>query len=255
MKLCIWCSKKENFVTFNKIAHTIPQSLGGKNICKNVCDDCNEYFGRKEFGKPAVEIALKEVLNISKYLLLTQHKEIKLKRFKSEYFVFDYKNNRRFFKFKMSYKLKPNFQKEFGRRFRRGLFKVYLEERERQIGDAHHERFNFIRDFARYDLSDYPIFIQKPKFQGIFYNTNDVLSPEIRFTEFSEEIDKTFRYYNYPIMGHNFVIPTSNQLMQERFDSYKNHLIRTDDAIGTELIMIENIENLDFRFEFMNDSK
>lgn len=79
MKLCIWCSKKENFVTFNKIAHTIPQSLGGKNICKNVCDDCNEYFGRKEFGKPAVEIALKEVLNISKYLLLTQHKEIKLK--------------------------------------------------------------------------------------------------------------------------------------------------------------------------------
>ena len=126
----------------------------------------------------------------------------------------------------MSYKLKLNFQKEFGRRFRRGLFKVYLEERERQIGDANHDRFNFIREFARFDLNDYPIFIQKPRFKGIVYNTNDLLSQEIRFTEYSDEIDEKFRYYSYPLMGHNFVIPTSNQFMKERFNSHKDHLIK-----------------------------
>ena len=63
MKVCIWCSKSEDIVNFNKIAHTIPQSLGGNHICKNVCDSCNEYFGNKEFGKPAIEITLKEVFS------------------------------------------------------------------------------------------------------------------------------------------------------------------------------------------------
>lgn len=254
MKKCIWCSKTENYTTFNKLAHTIPKSLGGKLICENVCDSCNEYFGKKEFGKPAIEVALKEVLNISKYLLLTQHKEQKLKRFKSEYFVFNYKSSRRYFKFKMSYKLKHNFQKEFGRRFRRGLFKVFLEERERQLGDGHDERFNFIREFARYDLNDHPIYIQIPKFKAVFYNTNDLITPQIRFTDYSDEIDRKFRYYNYPLMGHNFVIPISNQFMEERFKSYKNHLIESNDPIGTELFEIQNIENLDFRFEFMNEN-
>lgn len=255
MKRCIWCSKTENHTKFDKKAHTIPQSLGGKHICENVCDACNEYFGNKEFGKPAIEVALKEVLNISKYLILSQHKEIKLPKFKSEYFIFNYKNNNRLFKFKMGYKLKHNFQNEFGRRFRRGLFKVYLEERERQIGDANDDRFNFIREFARYNFNNYPIYIKKPKFPGIVYNIHDLLSPQIRFTEYSEEIDRKYRYYDYPLMGHYFVIPTSNQFMQERFNSYENYLIRKNDAIGTQLILVDNIENIDFRFEFMSDKK
>lgn len=72
MKKCIWCSKTEQTVTFHKPAHTFPQSMGGKNICENVCDLCNKFFGDKESGFPAVEIALKEILNLSKYILLNQ---------------------------------------------------------------------------------------------------------------------------------------------------------------------------------------
>lgn len=252
MKICIWCSKNENYVTFKKLAHTIPQSLGGKLICENVCDPCNEFFGRKERGLPAVEIALKEVLNTSKYLLLTQHKEISLGRFKSEYFNFNYKNNSRTFKFKMGYKLRPNFQREFGRRFRRGIYKVFLEERERQIKDAHDDRFNFMREFSRYDLNDYPVYVQVPKFKAVFYNTEDLLLPQIRFTDYSDEVDKEFRFYSYPLMGHSFVIPTSNQFMNERLDAYSKHLQKTDDSFGTQLMPINNIEQLDFRFNYMN---
>lgn len=252
MKKCIWCSKTENYTTFNKLAHTIPQSLGGKFTCKNVCDKCNEYFGKKEFGLPAVEIALKEVLNTSKYLLLTQHKELRLNRYKSEYFVFNYKNERTF-KFKMGYKLKPNFQREFAKRFRRGIYKVFLEERERQLGDAHDERFNYIREFSRYNLNDYPVYIQKPKFKAVFYNTEDLLVPQIRFTKHSDEVDKNFRFYSYPLMGHSFVIPTSNQFMSERLTTYKKHLIQSNDPFGLELIEIDKVENIDFRFQYMND--
>ncbi|MDR6372343.1 hypothetical protein J2795_002998 [Chryseobacterium bernardetii] len=252
MKICIWCSKNEDHVTFEKLAHTIPQSLGGKLVCENVCDSCNEFFGRKEHGLPAVEIALKEVLNTSKYLLLTQHKEIRLSRFKSEYFNFNYKSNPRTFKFKMGYKLRPNFQREFGRRFRRGIYKVFLEERERQIGDAHDERFNFMREFSRFDLNDYPVYVQVPKFKAILYNTEDLLIPQIRFTDHSDEMDKEFRFYSYPLMGHSFVIPTSSQFMDERLSAYIKYLRKTEDPFGSELISLDNIEQLDFRFNYMN---
>jgi len=250
MKLCIWCSKSEKTVSFNKLAHTFPQSMGGKNICTNVCDDCNKFFGDKQSGFPAVEIALKEVLNLSKFLLLQKDDLSKNQRLKSEYFNFNIQN--RVFKFKLKYKLRKNFQQEFGRRFRRGLFKVFLEERERQIGDAHNERFNFIREFSRYNLNDYPIYYIQPKFGAIFYNLDDVKSPIIRFTEHSDKVDKEYRFYSYPINGHNFVIPTSNQFMEERLKSYKRHIQTSDNAFGTRLIPIENIEDLDFRFDYMN---
>lgn len=120
----------------------------------------------------------------------------------------------------MGYKLRPNFQREFGRRFRKGIYKVFLEERERQIKDAHDDRFNFMREFSRYDLNDYPVYVKIPKFKAVFYNTKDLLLPQIRFTDYSNEVDKEFRFYSYPLMGNSFVIPTSNQFMNERLDAY-----------------------------------
>ncbi|OYU78844.1 MAG: hypothetical protein CFE23_16690 [Flavobacterium sp. BFFFF1] len=148
MKKCIWCSKTELDTTFRKAAHTFPQSLGGKNTCDNVCDSCNHFFGNKTEKMPSVEIALKEVLNLSKYLLLANAGKIK-SRFKSEYFDFNIKTMK--VKFKMKYQLRENFQSNFARLFRRGIYKVFLEERERLRKDAHDSRYDFIREFARYD--------------------------------------------------------------------------------------------------------
>jgi HNH endonuclease len=45
MKKCIWCCRTEETATFITKAHTIPQSIGGKFICENVCDKCNDFFG------------------------------------------------------------------------------------------------------------------------------------------------------------------------------------------------------------------
>ena len=250
MKYCIWCSRKENSVKFDNLAHTFPQSLGGKNICINVCDDCNKYFGDKQNKFPAIEIALKEVLNLSKHLLLSEIDLKNKQRFKSEYFIFNHKS--RVLKFKPKYLFRRGFQQEFGRRFRRGVFKVYLEERERIIGDAHDDRFNFIREFARYDLNDYPLYVQKPKFGIIVGNIDDIKNPQFRFTEHNFDIDREYRFYSYMINGHSFVIPTTNQFMKERLKNYQKFLIETDNPFGIELIQIQNIEDLDFRFKYMN---
>lgn len=68
MKRCIWCLKKEDEVLFDKKSHILPQNLGSKEICIDVCDPCNEYFGEKTGkDKPSIDIALKEMLILSKY--------------------------------------------------------------------------------------------------------------------------------------------------------------------------------------------
>lgn len=251
MKKCIWCSKNENHVTFDKLAHTFPQSLGGKNICKNVCDICNKYFGDKERTYPAIEIALKEVLNLSKYLLINQTNEISKKRFKSEYF--DFRPNSGTLKFKMKYQLRENFQLEFARRFRRGVYKVFLEERERQKKDAHDNRYDFIREFARYNLGDYPVYSLKPKFKAIIFSMPDIINPEIRFTDYSEKIDKEYRFYSYAFLAHNLAFPTHRTLFPERLKLYKEFLIKDDSPFGNQLTEIKYIENLDFRFNYMKE--
>ncbi|MFM0367804.1 HNH endonuclease [Paraburkholderia aspalathi] len=54
-RLCRFCGKRPPEVTFRKIAHAIPQSLGNDSLFSAYeCDDCNEKFGKSienDFGK------------------------------------------------------------------------------------------------------------------------------------------------------------------------------------------------------------
>ncbi len=250
MKTCIWCRKNENQVTFDKKAHTIPQSLGGEKICENVCDKCNHYFGSPQPNLPAIELVLKEMLNISRFYLLNAANSVPNdKRYKSEYFNINW--NKFQIKMKPRYSLKSGFQKKLGRQFRKAMFKVFLEERERQREDALSDRFNFIREFARYDLGDYPIYIQLPKFKAIFAAMPDVENPQIRFTEHSDEMDIKFRIYGYQLLGHNFLIPTSPLFEELCRDSFLKYLHETDDPFGQSIKRIENAEDIDYTFKYV----
>lgn len=108
MKQCIWCNRKEHDTSFKTLAHTFPQSIGGKKICKNVCDECNFAFGRKQQFQPSVDIAVKEIFNISKNIISTNTKQFQKNRFKSEYFKIDIEKRK--ITLKPKYKLKSNFQ-------------------------------------------------------------------------------------------------------------------------------------------------
>lgn len=155
---------------------------------------------------------------------------------------------------KIKYQLRANFQLEFGRRFRRGVYKVFLEERERQKNDAHDNRFDFIRSFERYNLSDYPVYYLKPKFKALFISMPDIINPQIRFTEHSDQIDKIYRFYSYDFLRHNLVIPTTSNFIKERLNIFKDYLIKDDSPFGKELIEINYIEVLDFRFKHLEDN-
>lgn len=45
--VCLFCGKKQGETDFTKVAHTISESLGNKNLfTKDECDKCNELFGQ-----------------------------------------------------------------------------------------------------------------------------------------------------------------------------------------------------------------
>lgn len=168
-------------------------------------------------------------------------------RYKSEYFNINAKG----ISIKPRFKLRNDFQEKLGRQFKRAVFKVFLEEREKQRHDALDDRFNFIREFARYDLCDYPIYYFTPKFGAIFYSKPDTISPMIRFTESSDLLDEEFRVFEYGIMSHNFCIPTS-RIYDLKIEDYKKHLVKTDHPFGLKLIDIKRVTDIDFTFQFMN---
>lgn len=248
MKQCIWCRKTENVITFNKRAHTFPDSLGGKNICKDVCDECNDYFGRRNRDSVGIEIVFKEALNLSKAILLknTNNKYW----FRSEFFIVDWKN--RIISRKPKYTLHAGFQEKMGRQFRRGMFKVFLEERQCQCQDALDDRYNFIREFARYDIGDYPIFRHKPKLPLLLFSSPDVETPIMRFTEESEKIDAEYRLFGYLIMAHYFEIPTS-RTFEWTLGNYLKKIKKENHPFGVELIPISRLEDVDFSFKFLHE--
>ena len=55
---------------------------------------------------------------------------------------------------------------------------MFLEEVERQKGDGHNPKFNFIRDFARHDKGDYPVFYFERLNGIILMVKNWVIRPE-----------------------------------------------------------------------------
>src|SRR5690606_38274853 len=127
-------------------------------------------------------------------------------RFKSEYFNLNIEKRR--ITIKPRYKFKPQFQANFARSFGRGIYKIYLEERERIFGDAKSEEFNFIREFSRYNLNDIPLYYLKPKVPIIFVDKNQFVNPEMKFTEYHHKLHNNFRLYEFYYGGYNYLLHT-----------------------------------------------
>lgn len=244
---CIWCLLNSTQTTFRNKAHTMPRSLGGNRILENVCDECNRYFGTPKKDLPSIEIAFKEPINFSRFYLLSNIKKKNLKKkWKSQYFHADWDKGR--IKLKTRYKLKPEFELLLGRQLRKGFYKVYLEEREKQVGDAHDSRFNFMREFCRYDKGDFPIFRFVPRIPAVFSNDQDLEHPTFRFTDYSNELDDKFKVYVYPLVGHNFCIPTDGNFVINYLPKFLSHIQVQNDVYGTSLREIISYRDIDITF-------
>lgn len=258
IKKCIWCSRSSNDTLFEKEAHTIPQSLGGKNICPNVCDDCNHYFGATKDGIPSIETIIKETFNITRARFLKTQNEIGknkvMPKFSSVFFNVNFEKGK--LDLKLAYRLKPGFQSRIGRQMKRGIFKMYLEEVERQFDKGLDKRFDFIREFARYDIGDYPVFYFNRKHPIIPMSDDWVKNPSLQLTD-----DMKFKYIiNHPsfdefeFLGHLIGIPISRtfEIMVDDYLTKTNKLKSKWFYHGT---IVKNFNDIDLILNVINDKK
>ncbi len=244
-RTCIWCSKDENSVTFNTEAHTIPKSLGGQNICLNVCDSCNSQFGNRTNSLPAVDLVFKETFGVARHRFLSSDygkKGHQITRFKSIYF--DIKPDR--VKIKSQYRFNSSFQSSVCRQLKKGIFKVYLEELERQKSKGHDDQYNFIREFCKYDLGDYPVvYFERrnaiyPMLTSWIENPVLILDPEYKFKYLIESNG----FFEFELLGHTFGIPTIRN-WELAFDLY----IKESSAHKTDIFsgwrFLKNFNDID----------
>ena len=251
MKKCLWCLKSENNVTFLKKAHTIPKSLGGQSFNNNVCDECNEYFGNKQDEKYSIEEALKEAFNITrKRMLLSSKPKKQVGKFKSRFFDIKERKGKYKLEFKTSFRFNSEFQKSLCRSFKRGLYKLYFEELNRQKKIGFETEFDLIRKFSRYNENDLPVFYFQRKVGIIISLSKEAETPTLLFDrmkylysdEYFEEIE---------FLGHVFGFPKKEFNLKNFEDYYeKSKEIKKDFFVG--ITKIEKFTNIDITFSVMD---
>jgi len=255
LKKCIWCRKTEGDTPFNKLAHTIPKALGGRNICVNVCDECNSYFGQPNKSLPPIETVLKETFNISRARLLASENEIgknkALARFSSIYFNVDFKKHS--FNLKTAYKLHSGFQENIGLQMKRGLYKIFLEETERQFGTGDDEKFDFIREFARYNIGNYPIFYFERLKPIIMMVSDWVKNPELLLEE-NLQMNYLVRhpsFSEFELLGHVIGIATSRHWSLS-LDDYLRETKKAKHKFFRKIRQVRNFNDFDLTLSIMD---
>lgn len=129
---------------------------------------------------------------------------------KSEYFDIDYRNWNLKLK-KSKTRFDSDFKYKLTRQFKRGFYKMYLEELERQLGVAHLEQYDFVREFARYDLNDLPLFYFDRSWGIIAATESSFKNPCL---EMDKEMKMKYlvsddKYFNeFEFIGHTFSVVT-----------------------------------------------
>lgn len=256
MKKCIWCKRHEGETSFKTKAHTIPESLGGVYICENVCDECNHYFGTHQNQKPPIDNVIKETFNISRarFLNATNNfgKNKSMARFKSLYFDVNFKKGE--IKAKAAYQLKKGFQKNLARQLKKGVYKIFLEEQERQNYIGQNSNFDFIREFARFDNGDYPLLYFERKIGLIPMATDWAKKPEFIINS-DFQLNYLFCnkfFFEFEFLGHVFGIPICEN-WEPHISDYLEISTSLKSQFFKRVIFVEHFQDIDFTLRILNN--
>jgi len=200
---CIWCQNEKPLVGFKNQPHTISKQIGGSFIGFDICDTCNRYFGTNDNPSKysmSVELAFKEIFNVTRYLMPdpSENKKIKPERLASVYF--EYYKSKRIFRIKKRFELTRNFLTDFTRQFKKGVYEVFLQEYHRNTEQGLDAKFDKIRDFARYDKGDLPLYFADNN--GVYLIPEDFSIPSLAFNENNLSTINDFGFYSIWLFGH-----------------------------------------------------
>jgi len=248
---CLWCLNSEPIVTFEKKAHTIPKSLGGQNYNNKVCDSCNSYFGNKQEKDYSIEEALKEAFNITRKRLLDSGKtKRKVGKFKSRFFEIKERKGKIRLLIKPAFRFNTEFQRDLCKAFKRGLYKMYFEELNRQKHLGYEEKYNAIREYARYNKQELPVFYFKRRV-GLMTLFNREAETPILFFDRMKYLYTNDKFVEIEFLGHVFGFPitevTSNEIQE-----YINESIKIKDDHFTSFVILDKLTEIDLTLRIMN---
>lgn len=250
---CIWCLKSKPEVKFYTKPHTIPKTLNPDNIGFDICDSCNSFFGSDDkLNKVTYSIdkILKEFFNVHKFLLITKKDSNSWKNFKSQFFNYYHKS--RTLKLNVDYIKNAPYANELTRKFKRGIYNIFLQEYHRNTHFGLDSRFERIRQFVRYDNGELPLYYLKSS-DGVRLMGDFDLPFELSFNNYVLNILEEYGFYHLSMNGLNFFIAAT-----DKADSNKEYLInKATELIGTgfvftELIELKKLSEVDFTLRNWN---
>jgi hypothetical protein len=244
---CIWCLKTEPQVSFSKKPHTISKQLGATNIGFDICDECNDYFGKKDKNQKyemSVELAFKEILNIMKLLLKNDRNENTYKSFKSIYFSYYHSMSK--IKLKSHFKSNQNFITNLTRQFKKGIYEVFLQEYHRITKNGLDDRFNSIRNFVRNDEGNLPLYFLVNN--GVYFVEENIDNISFTFNDKVLSQINDFGFYTMFICGNIFFLEVTLQakLKRELFLERESKKIIGSGFVFSQLKELELITDIDF---------
>lgn len=256
MKICIWCKNGESENRFNNKAHIVPKSLGGNLICENVCDKCNLYFGSSNNRSPAIEMVIKETFGISRAIFLHSLNEIGknngMNHFKSTYFNLDFQKKE--VSRKLKYQFISNFQEQLADKLIKGIYKMFLEANEFYFGNSIDSKFEFIRNFSRHDLGEYPVFYFRRAI-GIYLLSREFSkNPDINLDQNTKAkiLYNCDSFCEFEILGHVFSIPLIQDWPSE-FDKYISESEKLKSLYFDKYKEVKRFDDIDFTLKILQE--
>lgn len=191
--------------------------MGGTIIGADICDDCNDYFGSSDelITNPprfAVEVCVKEVMNISRHFFLKQFKK---KKEKLSSMLFNYYDSKKLLEFKQRNWQTYDFQSFFARQFKRGMFELFLQAYHYKTGNGLDSKFDCIRRFARYNEGDAKLFYVFNR--GIYLvDENYMQHPRFSMSDCCIEEIENHGFYTIHFNGHFFLLEVVPQTEEDR---------------------------------------
>ncbi|MBP1631268.1 MAG: hypothetical protein H6Q15_2161 [Bacteroidetes bacterium] len=244
--ICIWCMKKEPEVTFSIEPHTISRQLGATMIGFDICDSCNHYFGTVDRNMKfpmSVELAFKEIMNLMR-ILLKGLDENTYKKLKSTYF--SYFHSTKTIRINKNFKSNPNFLNSLTRQFKKGMYEVFLQEYHRETKKGHDIRFNYLRNYVRYDKGELPLYFLENN--GVYLVGENIDDLSFKFPEkVLSDIDD-FGFYTMMIYGNIFFLEVTPraELSREIFLTKHSRELIGSGFIFKQLRELKSITDIDF---------
>nr|WP_198999578.1 hypothetical protein [Flavobacterium sp. ASV13] len=172
----------------------------------------------------------------------------KVGEFKSQFFEIKERNGKYRLALKRSFMFTS--QTELCWAFKRGLYKMYFEELNRQREVGYESSFNMIRNFARYNIDDLPVLYFTRKYGIMMFADREAETPVLYFNRMNY-LYSDHKFAEIEFLGHVFGFPIS-EFSKEEFEFYAQKSIELKKDFFIEARVIQKFTDIDIALNIMN---